>query len=103
MAEGLDNLKHAGLEYHRPGGGLSLWVRIPEGWDAMELYEECSKRKLAIVPGKVFYTEPLDRDSFIRLSFSAEDPERIKNGLSILEDILSGNDVDKVDRYMPFL
>jgi 2-aminoadipate transaminase len=103
MAEGLDKLKHVGLEYHRPGGGLSLWVRIPESWDAMELYEECNKRKLAIVPGKVFYTEPLDRDSFIRLSFSAEDPERIRKGLSLLEDILSGNEGDEVDRYMPFL
>jgi DNA-binding transcriptional MocR family regulator len=45
----------------------------------------------------------LDRDSFIRLSFSAEDPERIRKGLSLLEDILSGNEGDEVDRYMPFL
>lgn len=103
MAEGLDRLKDLGLEYYKPGGGLSLWVKIPESWDAMELYEECSRRKLAIVPGKVFYTESLDKDRFIRLSFSAEDPQRIKDGLSLLEDILSRRERDWVDRYMPFL
>lgn len=103
MAEGLDRLKDLGLEYYRPGGGLSLWVKIPASWDAMELYEECSRSKLAIVPGKVFYTEPLDKDRFIRLSFSAEDPQRIKDGLSLLEDILSRRVRDKIDRYIPFL
>lgn len=103
MSKGLDDMRDLGIEYSRPEGGLSLWIKIPDGWDSIELYEECSRRKLAIVPGNVFFTEQLDKDKFIRLSFSAEDPDTIVKGLMILSEILAGRHKDKIDRYMPFL
>ena len=103
MSSGLDNLNYLGLSYYKPAGGLSLWVKLPDYWNAMELYEECSRRKLAIVPGKVFYTESPENDQYIRLSYSAASLSQIKDGLGIIENILKEKNINMVDRYIPFL
>lgn len=103
MKEELDHLSHFGLSYKDPQGGLSIWVELPKSWDSMNLYEECSKRKLAIVPGKVFFIDNESFDNYIRLSFSAVTKDEIKKGMNILKEILSHSKLDKIDTYMPFL
>ncbi|MGM0396899.1 MAG: PLP-dependent aminotransferase family protein [Bacillota bacterium] len=103
MLSGLELLKPYGISYIEPGGGLSIWVSLPEEFDAMQLYEECGRRGLAIVPGKVFFTETKDSERFIRLSFSAVGEKEINQGLQTLKDILSNSDDEPTEKYMPFL
>ena len=103
MIAGLDKLKPFGISYFKPEGGLSIWVSLPEKFDAMKLYEECGKRGLAIVPGKVFFTDRKDSDNFIRLSFSAVHKDEIEQGLKILKDIFTDTKEQPSERYMPFL
>ncbi len=103
MISELEKLKHLGISYLEPHGGLSVWVSLPEGFDALDLYQECGKRGLAIVPGKVFFTNDKDSEKYIRLSFSAVSEDEIRKGLEILRDILSPTKDDVAEKYMPFL
>ena len=103
MIAGLDKLKPFGITYHKPEGGLSLWISLPENFDSMELYEKCGKKGLAIVPGKVFFTDTKNSERFIRLSFSAVHEEEIKQGLKILKDIITDKKEQPKERYVPFL
>lgn len=99
----LDKLKSYGLEYTLPNGGLSLWIRLPEDIDSIELYKECNDNNLAIVPGKVFFTGENIYSNYIRLSFGSVDNEEIVEGMKILRDILSGSLKDKDNEYLPFI
>ena len=50
MVEELDKLTDYGISYIKPNGSLSIWVKLPKEIDAIDLYNECNKRSLAIVP-----------------------------------------------------
>lgn len=39
-----------------PGGGYVLWVELPKGIDAVELYRRCIEQRIVIVPGALFTT-----------------------------------------------
>jgi DNA-binding transcriptional MocR family regulator len=57
-----------GWAFHRPGGGLSLWCRIPEG-SASDLAEEAARRGVIVTPGPVFAVEGgLDR--YVRIPWT---------------------------------
>lgn len=103
MLRELNRLKSLGISYKEPGGGLSIWVKLPEDRDAMNLYEECGRRGLAIVPGKVFFTDTEESQGYFRISFSAVSEKEIKEGIDILEGILSDSADEPIEKYMPFL
>lgn len=71
------------VNYQDPKGGLTFWLALPEGYSAQNLYLECSKRDVLLVPGSLFY--PVPRDSrFFRLSFASVYPEFIDAGVRII-------------------
>ena len=43
------------VTWTRPLGGLFLWVTLPEGADAAELFEAAVRENVAFVPGDCFY------------------------------------------------
>ncbi len=56
----LDAMQHefpAGVSWTYPMGGLFLWVRLPEGLDASNLLTKALKKKVAYVPGSVFFPD----------------------------------------------
>ena len=65
----LDKLKKYGCEYTIPNGGLSVWVKLPEEINGLELYKECIEYNISIVPGAVFFTDSSLYSNYIRLSF----------------------------------
>lgn len=103
MLQELKLLESLGLSFEKPDGGLSLWVKLPPGWDSIHFYEEASKRKLALVPGNVFFIEEDPDLNYIRLSFSAVDEDQIKNGMQIIKEIISKSNVDNTHKYIAFL
>lgn len=103
MTEELDKLVKYGLSYAKPEGGLSIWLKLPKEIDALQLYNECCENNLAIVPGKVFFTDESIYSNYIRLSFGAVDNYEIIEGLKILENIISRPFKDKNSDYLPFI
>ncbi len=65
-----------------PEGGMFLWITLPEGYSAMELFDLAIAEKVAFVPGKPFFIS--GGDSCLRLNFSNSDPERIRTGIDRL-------------------
>lgn len=64
-----------------PEGGMFLWVTLPEGCSAFDLFDLCIKEKVAFVPGGPFFVDGGGERS-LRLNFSNADPERIAEGIA---------------------
>ncbi len=75
------------VEYTRPEGGMFLWVTLPEGINTKELLVKSLKRGVAFVQGSVFFPNG-GHENTMRLNFSGIREDRIKEGISILGEIL---------------
>ena len=69
-----------------PGGAFYAFVEIPEklGMTGEDVFEAGIERNLLVIPGGVFSS----RDTHFRVSY-ATNPERLREGLAILADVLS--------------
>ncbi len=66
-----------------PQGGMNLWVPLPPGTDDRELTQRAAAAGVLISAGRDFFAaEPTG--SYIRLTFAAEPPERIAEGVARL-------------------
>ncbi|QEC47664.1 PLP-dependent aminotransferase family protein [Baekduia soli] len=83
LVEGLPAALPEGSRWTRPDGGMFVWARLPDGWDAEALLADALEHEVAFVPGWPFYAGPPDRAT-LRLSFTAHDTEEIAEGLGRL-------------------
>jgi 2-aminoadipate transaminase len=88
LVDGLDAALPPGSSHNHPDGGMFVWARLPDGWDANALLPRALERDVAFVPGAPFFSGPPD-PSALRLSFTAHPPEEIRNGLARLAEALS--------------
>ncbi|NLF69004.1 MAG: PLP-dependent aminotransferase family protein [Candidatus Anammoximicrobium sp.] len=78
-----------GVEWHRPQGGLYVWVRLPGGLDAGldgPLFDAAVREGVLYVPGEYCYPaagEPVQRNS-LRLSFGVQSCAKIREGVEKL-------------------
>lgn len=72
-----------GVEWNTPAGGMFLWVRLPEGMDAVELLPKAVDRNVAFVPGRAFYAGQADART-LRLSFVTSSAAQIDIGIAAL-------------------
>ena len=82
----LAGLAHAlppGSTFNRPDGGMFVWARLPEGWDAEQLLRAALEHDVAFVPGHPFFARDPDRRT-LRLSFTTHRPVEIAEGLARL-------------------
>jgi 2-aminoadipate transaminase len=63
-----------------PTGGMFVWLQLPAGLDAEALFPAAIARKVAFVPGNAFFLDGARRD-FVRLNFSNQPPEAIREGM----------------------
>lgn len=75
------------LRWTRPNGGFSVWVELPLGVSATDLYLAAIERRVAFAPGDVFFAMPSAR-SYMRLSFSAQPPETLIEIAQVLGELL---------------
>jgi 2-aminoadipate transaminase len=79
------------IKWTEPGGGLFLWVELPEGVSATALLDVAVKQqKVAYVPGKPFYPYE-DKDNTLRLNFSNAGHEMIVEGIKRLGKVFEEN------------
>jgi len=75
------------ISWTEPNGGLFIWVTLPEDLDAEKVFEKGLERNVAFVPGHHFYVDGGGKNT-MRLSFSLLTPERIREGISRLGEVL---------------
>lgn len=69
-----------GTTWSDPDGGMFVWVRLPGAVDTAQLLAVALEHDVAFVPGAPFFAGAPDRAT-LRLSFSANTPERIAEGM----------------------
>ncbi|WP_327132465.1 PLP-dependent aminotransferase family protein [Streptomyces sp. NBC_01343] len=83
LLSGLGVALPPGSDWSRPEGGMFVWARLPEGWDATALLTAAVSRDVAYVPGAPFHTGSPDPRT-LRLSFTTHTPAEITEGLTRL-------------------
>ncbi len=88
MVSALERYAPPGVVWTRPQGGLFLWLTLPAGFDAKELFPAALQEKVAYVPGAAFYPNGGGQRS-MRLNFSYCTPEMIEEGVRRLCKIIA--------------
>ncbi|MDX6353393.1 MAG: 2-aminoadipate transaminase [Streptomyces sp.] len=83
LLAGLPHALPAGSSWNRPEGGMFLWVRLPDGFDATECLRTAITHDVAYVPGAPFFAASPDAAA-LRMSFTTHTPEEIAEGLARL-------------------
>jgi len=68
------------LTWPDPKGGFFLWATLPGGYSDVDLLDQCLAHGLIFVIGSAFFVDGSGHDK-IRLSFSAPDTKRIREGV----------------------
>jgi 2-aminoadipate transaminase len=76
-----------GIHWTKPNGGLFLWITLPEGLDATDIFLAAVEKKVAYVVGSAFDPEGLDKRTF-RVNFSFASKEEIDQGVSRLAEVI---------------
>ncbi len=73
---------------HRPQGGLTCWLALPEGISAQKVVLAAEQRGVILTPGTAFFPRQAP-DRFIRLSFAVACAEEILHGVRILGEVIA--------------
>lgn len=83
LLDGLADALPPGSKHNRPDGGMFVWARLPDGWDAEPLLARALEHDVAFVPGYPFFAGEPDRAA-LRFSFTTHPPTEIAEGLARL-------------------
>jgi DNA-binding transcriptional MocR family regulator len=87
MLSALDDLMPPGCTWTRPSGGFFVWLTLPEGLDAKAMLPRAVTNRVAYVPGTGFYADGFGTRC-MRLSYCYPTPERIREGVRRLAQVL---------------
>ena len=80
MAAELSKQMPGDVTWEIPGGGLSFWLSLPDGYNSRGLYEHALAKGLEIAPGNFFNAQKRDSEGF-RLAFSMLSQQSIIEGV----------------------
>ena len=86
----LEKCMPAEVSWTRPEGGLFLFLTLPEAFDAVRFYDKALDAGVAYVAGEFFHPDGSGKNT-MRMNFSFMDPGKIKEGVSLLSDLLKEN------------
>lgn len=75
------------VSWTKPEGGMFIWVTLPEGLSALDVFQKAMEKKVAFVPGDPFYTHKRGVNTF-RLNYTNATPDVIREGIKRLGSIL---------------
>lgn len=86
----LDDMKADGLDidYFRPRGGVYIWCRLPAGIDCKDFIREAYNKGVALLPGYVFYPFKNGGRNRVRINYSFETDEKLKEGMKVFRQVL---------------
>ena len=88
MIAALEKYFPSEIQFTRPEGGMFLWLTLPEGRNAMELFDLAIKENVAFVPGNPFYIDKTEVNT-CRLNFSCSNEAEIEEGIRRLSGVLA--------------
>jgi 2-aminoadipate transaminase len=91
MIKALDRELPDSVSYKKPGGGLSIWLKMPSGFPVNRLLKEAAARNIVFAPGHIFYSSnALHKLDNIRLSFASVEREQISQSIETLCKLIKG-------------
>ncbi|HAH31165.1 MAG TPA: aminotransferase [Elusimicrobia bacterium] len=94
MVGALEKYMPDGVTWTKPEGGLFLWVRLPEGMSADDMFKEAIKENVAYVIGSAFHCDGSGKNT-IRLNFSYPTVEEIEEGIKRLANTVKSCMVER--------
>jgi 2-aminoadipate transaminase len=89
MLAELEKNMPASVTWTRPEGGLFIWAQLPGHIDSADFATRLvQEKKICVVPGTAFCTDPDAPSSAIRLNFSTPTDENIVRGIGAVGDLL---------------
>lgn len=83
MLEAMTRLFPPGVRWSRPEGGIFLWVTLPAGMDAGQLFERAVAQRVVYVPGANYFANG-GGENTMRLNFSANQVDMTAEGVARL-------------------
>lgn len=87
MESRLKPLRSLGLSYEKAAGGFYFWVSLPEEIQPRKLMKRCMEEGVSFTCGDMFLLREAEQP-YIRLCYTHEGADRIKQGMSILSHVL---------------
>lgn len=87
MMKALDEFMPEEVNWSKPQGGFYTWISLPDKFKTVDLLNKAVQQGVSFAPGIVFNKDEKE-DNYLRLSFSAESPERIRNGVAYLANAI---------------
>jgi 2-aminoadipate transaminase len=87
LMEALTEHFGAAAEFDDPPGGIFLWVKLPDGVDALKLYHRALAAGVVINPGPEWSVNKDRARSRLRLCFASLSHEEIHQGIAALADV----------------
>lgn len=72
-----------GVQFAAPSGGLSVWLRLPDGVSAHKIACAAQERDVLVAEGSTFFPRQAP-DAYLRISFATADTEQLRRGISTL-------------------
>lgn len=89
MLDALHEYMPASMAWTKPAGGFFVWVTLPAGLDSQAMLPRAVTARVAYTPGTAFYADGLGSRN-MRLSFCYPPPDRIREGVRRLADVIAG-------------
>lgn len=90
MMAALEEYMPPGTTWTQPAGGFFVWVTLPAGLDSQAMLPKAVTARVAYTPGTAFFADGLGSRN-MRLSFCYPPPERIREGVRRLAEVIEGD------------
>jgi len=88
MFKSLEKYFPTSFKWTMPEGGMFVWVTGPKNFDAVKLYWQAIKNKVAFVPGTYFFAKSGEGKNTFRLNFTNVDEKQIEIAIKKLSEIV---------------
>lgn len=99
MLEALEEFFPEEATWTHPEGGFFLWVTLPEYVDTGSMLAEALEAGVTYVPGDSFFPDGKEGKNSMRINFSYESPENIREAIRRLAEVIE----EKLELYRVFI
>jgi len=99
MLDALDEFFPPEATWTRPEGGFFVWATLPSYVDANSMLAEALDHGVIYAPGDAFYPDGKRGRNSMRLNFSYESPENIREAIRRLAEVIE----DRLELYRAFI
>jgi 2-aminoadipate transaminase len=88
MLEALEASMPKTVRWTHPAGGMFIWLTLPVGVNTTNVLRVAVEQRVVFVPGAAFFANG-GGENTMRLNFSHSSPERIREGVARLAEVLA--------------